>query len=177
MAAGVAAAVVGAGLIAVTPITPPTPAAPPPVQHIDVQLTTDVLTAVSDNIQNGFSDLGGALVALIHLHLSQSLQDVFTSGLNAVFVPENLAIGLLDAVAGQSAAFFTSGLPIFVGPDVIGTVWNLLQETVTSISKGVTQLFSLDVSDAFVDFSQAFNRAVVEVPAELLAGPLMALGL
>lgn len=174
MAAALAAAVAAAGLIAVTPTTPA--ALPLPPQHIDVQLT-DVFSAVSTNIGNIFTDLGNSLTADTQLHLGVALNDFFGAGVNTVFIAQNLIKGALEALTGNSSQAFFESLTLPAGPDILGTLAGLLTVVGEQLVGGVQSLFSLNLTGAFAEFSGAFDYGVLGIPAELVVGPLMLLGL
>lgn len=173
IAACVAAAVAGAGLIAVAPAAPPAL----PVQHIDVQLSADVFSALSQNVQDIVTDLGNSVTAFTHLHLSADAAALFSAGYNAIFMPQNVIIAGIAALTGDTNPLFLDHGLLGLGPDVLGTVWGYLQVVMNDISVGVQSLFALHASDAFGDFSSAFDAAVIGIPAEVVVGSMMDLGL
>ena len=174
---GTATALVGAGLIATTPTAPPIPLPAPAVQHFDVHLTTDVFTALANNIDSLFTYGWDALTSLAGLHLSEAATDLNISIQNVLFMPENLIIGGLAALTGDASPNFLSNIAFAFTGDIFGWLGMQLQTIVQYLDASVTNLFSLHLADAYNDVTFTFDLAVLGIPGELIVGPLIALGL
>lgn len=178
LALGAAAALVGAGLIATNPTAPAIPLPAPSVQHIDVQLTTDVFSALATNVDNVFTASWGVLTSLTELHLSAAATDLSVSIENVVNMPENLIAGGIAALTGESNPdFFDITANPFFSSNILGTLGETLNAMWNNVANLLHDLASFQLANAYIAASEFFNLAVFTIPGEFIIGPLMALGL
>ncbi len=189
--AGVAAAVAGAGLVAVAPVASPVLNLPE-VGAVAVELTTaavadfadiphaaaPVILANSDffnslgfNFEHILTGAWNALTALTQFQLADAVHEGINSLANAMAIPQNIALGVVGLLTGDNL-FDGIGhtAAIAVNPDMFAGVAAHLQEFVTSMTQSVDQLFQGHLVDALGDFYFGINQLLIEIPEQIVVG-------
>lgn len=170
--AALAAAVVGAGVIAIAPVAPRPEL---PLRDNAVQLTYNAFDAVTDNAQAAFAGIfgpSGAIEDFFNLDLDGVLYAIHHSMVNSFLIPENLLIGGLGALLGHAFApsdFLFHPLDALV-VDPLSDAGIALHVMVTALGNAVSDLFSLNLVGALQNTLLAFDTAMFEIPAALIAG-------
>lgn len=195
--AGVAATVVGAGLMAVNPVAPPRL----DTQHVPqfgVQLTTAAADAVSDlasdvanaasgvvliaggdlwyalgwNVEHIMDSAWDALTDLTQFKLADAVHEVAIGLANVVLIPENLLLGAVSFLTGDWAlpnfSFIGEGAPL--DPDMWAGLWSSLQDIGTSLTGAVSELFQGHLGVSLMDFFLGINNLIIAIPEQLAVG-------
>ncbi|HET9875181.1 MAG TPA: hypothetical protein VFQ37_05375 [Mycobacterium sp.] len=169
--AGVAAAVAGAGLLAVTPAAPPQL----DLREVAVQLTSvdaaDLFTALGTNLHGAATNLSAGVTDLFQLHLADAVASFANVDGNLIAIPENIELAAVGGLLGQdfeAYVSYTAGSldwsQFFTG--VLSLPGNILQAAWTAVE----DLFHGQLANALLEDFAIGNALLLGLPELFVFG-------